>query len=196
MVQQLLMPFRRKSMRPSRHRLISSRKWSDFLCSCCYAYHIFCRSMRRRMLKTLCLPLQRRRKRRRIKPISPSSYLPIPVLRFLTLVRITLWLTWSALYCTQEHHLHMLCMLELTCALTIHKRASTLLLSPWMVPQGPVSTALTQATSAPVLAMLEHLYGHNGEVMTTLPCNAGRGGMSSMLIEDCSDLIVETLIYA
>ena len=195
MVQQLLMPFERRSMRPSRRCLVSSRRWSDFLYSCCCAYHIFHRSMRRRMLKTLCLLLQRRRKRRRIKPISPSLYLPIPVLCFLTLIHITLWLTWSALCCTQECHLHMSCMLELTYALTIRKRASTLLLSLWMVSRGLVSTALTQATSAPVLAVLGHLYGHNGEVMSTLPRNTGRGGMPSMLIEDHSDLVVETLIY-
>ena len=195
MVQWLLMPFRRRSMRPSRHCLVSSKRWSDFLCSCCRAYHIFCRSMRRRMLKTLRLLLQKKEKKKKNKPISPFLYLPIPVLCFLTLIHITLWLTWSALYCTQECHLHMSCMLELTYALTIHKRASTLLLFSWMVPWRPVSTALTQATSALVLAVLGHFYGHNGEVMTTLPRNAGRSGMPSVLIEDHSDLVVETLIY-
>ena len=59
-----------------------------------------------------------------------------------------------------------------------------------------VSTALTQATSAPMLAVLGRLYGHNGEVTTTSPRNAGRGGMPSVLIEDRSDLVVEILIYA
>ena len=58
-----------------------------------------------------------------------------------------------------------------------------------------VSTALTQATSALVLAVLKHLYGHNGEATMTSPRNAGRGGMPSVLIEDRSDLVVKILIY-
>jgi hypothetical protein len=44
--------------------------------------------------------------------------------------------------------------------------------------------------------MLGQLYAHNSEAMMTSPRNAGRGGMPSVLIEDCSDLVVGILIYA
>ncbi|KAI0264062.1 Hsp70 protein-domain-containing protein [Russula aff. rugulosa BPL654] len=62
-------------------------------------------------------------------------------------------------------------------------------LSPFHHPRTSLSLFYAFSPSAPVLAVLGRLYGHNGEATTTSPRNAGRGGMPSVLIEDCSDLV-------